>query len=76
MSEYDDKISTHDEYEYATIEGLLHALQTNVAQETTAEDFVLVQFAAKKTQELYVGQVEEKEGFMYKVKFMCRLGET
>jgi hypothetical protein len=36
---------------------------------------VLFRFAAKKTKVLYVGQVEENEGFTYKVKFMRRRGE-
>jgi hypothetical protein len=75
-SEYDEEISIHDELDYENIESLLDAPETNVSQEITAAHFVLVQFATKKTNVLYVGQVEEKEGFMYMVMFMCRLGET
>jgi hypothetical protein len=62
--------------DYETIEGLLDALETNVSQVITAEDFVLVRFGTKKTKVPYVVQVEEKEGFTYKVKLMHRLGET
>jgi hypothetical protein len=37
---------------------------------------VLVRYATNKTKVLYVGQVEEKETFTYKVEFMRRHGET
>jgi hypothetical protein len=72
-SENDEEISIHDELGYETTEGLLDAAETNGSQEIRAEDFVLVRSATKKTKVLYVGQVEEKEGFTYKVQLMCRL---
>jgi hypothetical protein len=75
-SEHDEEISIHNESDYKTIEGLLGAPQINVSQEIIAEDFVLIRFATKKTKVLYVGQVEERKVFTYKVKFMRRLGET
>jgi hypothetical protein len=54
----------------------LQAPKTNETQEITAGDFVFVRFATKKTKALYVGQVEEKEAFTYKVEFMRRQGGT
>jgi hypothetical protein len=37
---------------------------------------VLIQFSTKTHKVLYVGQVEEKVAFTYKVKCMRRHGET
>lgn len=40
--------------------------------EIRINDFILVEFAGKKSKVLFVGQVEEKEENNYKVKFMRR----
>ena len=49
--------------------------KTSGTQEITADDFVLTQFSAT-TKMLYVGQVEEKVAFIYKMKVMWRSGES
>ena len=60
-------------------EKMYHLLETPKTSETleiTADDFVLIQFSTKTTKVLYVGKVEEKEAFTYKVNVMPRHGET
>lgn len=56
-------------------EGTLQDLITeerNDTEEIVADDFVLAEFATKKTKVHYVGHVEEVDGLTYRVRFMRR----
>ena len=57
-------------------DSLLDTFKTSETQEMTADDSALIQFSAKITKLLYVGQVEGKEALTYKVKVKGRHGET
>jgi len=57
-------------------DSLLETPKTSETQEITVEDFVLIQFCTKTPKVLYVGQVEEKVAFTFKVKCIWRHGET
>ena len=58
------------------IDDLLETPKTSETQKITADGFVLIQFSTKTPKVPYVGQVEEKVVFTYKLKCMRRHGET
>lgn len=54
----------------------LIAVERNDTEEIVVNDFVLVQFATKKTNVFYVGHIEDADGLTYKVKFIRRFRQT
>lgn len=87
-SECLDEISLHDESDCENLAQLLahttseieELIDLEMSEEIVLQvnDFVLVEFAGKKTKVMFVGQIEalEEEGMSYKVKFMRKKDDS
>nr|CAD7256100.1 unnamed protein product [Timema shepardi] len=74
-SDSDGEFSVQDSSDEETLHDLI-TVERNDTEEIVVDDFVLTEFATKKTKVLYVGHVEEVNGHTYKIRFMRRFRQT
>lgn len=89
-SECQDEVSLHDESDCEDLAQLLAHITSEIEEQEQIDlemsdeivlqvnDFVLVEFAGKKTKVMFVGQIEavEEEGMTYRVKFMHKKDDS
>lgn len=74
-SDSDGVFSVQDSSDEGTLQDLV-TIERNDTEEIVADDFVLTEFATKKTKVHYVGHIEEVDGLTYRVRFMRRFRQT